>query len=77
MAATPKQVHLAKELSHSAPLINCRFDPSGKFLFVHRESELLIVHDFLVPAPDTVAVGGPRKKGFQSPSTPVSNSVSG
>ena len=51
--------------------------PSVKFLFVHRESELLIVQDFLVPTPDTIAVGGPRKKVSSPPSTPVSNSVSG
>ena len=42
MAANPKQVHLAKELSYSAPLINCRFDPSGKFLFVTAEDRSII-----------------------------------
>ena len=42
MAANPKQVHLTKELSHSAPLINCRFDPSGKFLFVTAEDRSII-----------------------------------
>ena len=42
MAANPKQVHLAKELSHSAPLINCRFDPKGQHVFATAEDRAII-----------------------------------
>jgi len=29
----PKQVHVAKELKHNSPIISCRFDPTGKYVF--------------------------------------------
>ena len=28
-----KSVHIDKEWKHDAPLIGCRFDPSGRFVF--------------------------------------------
>jgi len=29
----PTKTHVAKELKHDSPLISCRFDPTGRFLF--------------------------------------------
>jgi WD40 repeat protein len=29
----PAQTHLVQELKHNSPLIGCRFDPSGRFVF--------------------------------------------
>ncbi len=37
MKADPKQVHVEKEYSCPAPLINCRFDPTGKYVFTTAE----------------------------------------
>ena len=42
MAVDAKQVHLAKSLAHTAPLINCRFDPSGEFLFATAEDRAIL-----------------------------------
>lgn len=42
MAVDPKQVHVAKSLTHTAPLINCRFDPSGQYLFATAEDRAII-----------------------------------
>ena len=27
------KTHIAKELKHDSPIISCRFDPTGKYLF--------------------------------------------
>lgn len=37
MAADPKLAHLAQELTADAPLIACRFDPAGKYVFATSE----------------------------------------
>ncbi|HEX5271075.1 MAG TPA: hypothetical protein VFW33_11330, partial [Gemmataceae bacterium] len=29
----PQKVRMAQELKHTSPLIGCRFDPSGRFVF--------------------------------------------
>jgi WD40 repeat protein len=31
--ADPAQTHLAKELKHTSPLLSCRIEPSGRFIF--------------------------------------------
>jgi WD40 repeat protein len=33
VAADPTAVHVAEELAHDRPLISCRFDPTGQFVF--------------------------------------------
>lgn len=38
MAADPKQAHLARELEAEAPLMACRFDPTGRFVFATAEN---------------------------------------
>lgn len=37
MSAEPTQTHLALELDHKAPLIACRFDATGRFVFAAAE----------------------------------------
>lgn len=38
MAADPKLAHVAQELAAEAPLMACRFDPTGKFVFASAEN---------------------------------------
>ncbi|GIW94469.1 MAG: hypothetical protein KatS3mg110_2510 [Pirellulaceae bacterium] len=37
VAADPKAVHVAEEFQHDRPLISCRFDPTGRFVFACSE----------------------------------------
>lgn len=37
MTAEPEKTHLIKEFDHKKPLIACRFDPTGKLVFVSSE----------------------------------------
>lgn len=37
-----KQTHLARTLAHSAPLIDCRFDPVGKSVFASSQDRTLV-----------------------------------
>jgi WD40 repeat protein len=32
-AADPTKTHVARELKHGSPLVSCRFDPTGRFVF--------------------------------------------
>jgi WD40 repeat protein len=36
-AADPTQTHIAKSLPHTSPLISCRFDPTGRYVFAGAE----------------------------------------
>jgi WD40 repeat protein len=38
-AAEPEKTHVAKEFTHKRPLIACRFDPTGKFVFASAEDD--------------------------------------
>ena len=42
MTADPEATHVARELEYDAPLINCRFDPTGKFVFATAEDRSII-----------------------------------
>lgn len=42
MKADPKQTHVAVEWSHDAPLINCRFDPKGRYVFATSEDRSVV-----------------------------------
>jgi len=37
--AEPEKVHVGKELKHKSPLIACRFDPKGRFVFASAEDD--------------------------------------
>lgn len=39
--ADPALIHVAQELKHSSPLICCRFDPSGKYVFASAEDNTI------------------------------------
>ncbi|HKB01374.1 MAG TPA: hypothetical protein VKD90_04100 [Gemmataceae bacterium] len=45
MAIDYKQARVALELKHPRPLIGCRFDPTGRFLFVSAEDNTLQRYD--------------------------------
>src|SRR5262245_66555380 len=47
---------LERELKHVRPLIGCRFDPSGRFLFVSSEDETIQRFDLLTG--DKTALAG-------------------
>ena len=44
-AADPTQAHVAAEWEHDAPLINCRFDPTGRFVFATSEDRSILRFD--------------------------------
>ena len=37
MKADPKQTYVSSEWKHTAPLIACRFDPQGRYVFTSSE----------------------------------------
>jgi WD40 repeat protein len=41
----PAKTHLVKEYKHTSPLIGCRFDPSGKFVFAGAQDNCMIRWD--------------------------------
>ncbi len=41
MPADPKQAHVAQELPAEAPLMACRFDPTGKYVFASAENRTI------------------------------------
>src|SRR6188768_3243206 len=43
----PTAARLERELKHARPLIGCRFDPSGRFLFVSAEDDSVQRFDLL------------------------------
>ncbi|MFO0811250.1 MAG: hypothetical protein U0746_21685 [Gemmataceae bacterium] len=51
----PVQTKLDRELKHGSPLIGCRFDPYGRFLFASAQDETLQRFDLLTGAKATFA----------------------
>jgi WD40 repeat protein len=47
MAIDFKQIRVGLELKHPSPLIGCRFDPSGRYLFVSAEDGTVQRYDLL------------------------------
>lgn len=45
MAADPTKTHVTKTLAHTAPLLGCRFDPTGKFVFAGTEDNKVVRWD--------------------------------
>lgn len=39
MSAQPENTHVVKELKHGKPLVSCRFDPTGRFVFAGCEDD--------------------------------------
>src|SRR6187549_1003389 len=46
----PTKTRLLKELKHGRPLIGCRFDPAGRFLFASSEDDTIQRFDLLTGA---------------------------
>ena len=42
MPAEPTLIHVTKTLAHTSPLISCRFDPTGRFVFAGGEDSKII-----------------------------------
>lgn len=43
--ADPTKTHVAKDLAHDRPLVCCRFDPAGKFVYAGSEDESIVRFD--------------------------------
>ncbi len=39
MTAAPEKTHIAREYTHSRPLIACRFDPRGRSVYASAEDD--------------------------------------
>ena len=50
MPADPLQTHVAKTLAHTAPLLGCRFDPTGRFVFAGGEDNKVVRWEPYCPA---------------------------
>src|SRR6476620_7612330 len=46
----PTAARVERELKHTRPLVGCRFDPSGRFLFVSAEDDSVQRFDLLTGA---------------------------
>ena len=57
-ASDPTKTRLLREWKHASPLIGCRFDPSGRFLFVSAQDNTLQRFDLLT-GDRTALVGHP------------------
>jgi hypothetical protein len=51
----PTAARLEREFKHARPLIGCRFDPAGRFLFVSSEDDGIHRYDLLTGAKATLA----------------------
>ena len=50
MTLDPTTTKLEREFKHARPLIGCRFDPSGRFLFASAEDNTIQRYDLLTGA---------------------------
>src|SRR3954453_753692 len=39
MSVQPEKIHVAKELKYGKPLVSCRFDPAGKYVYAGSEDD--------------------------------------
>ena len=58
MDADPEKAHVAVELKHGKPLIACRFDPTGRYVFGSGEDETIRRWDLTATAGEPVAFAG-------------------
>lgn len=42
MPSDPTSTHIAKTLAHTSPLLSCRFDPTGRFVFAGAEDSKVV-----------------------------------
>jgi WD40 repeat protein len=48
MSVQPEKVHVAKELKYGKPLVSCRFDPTGRYVFAGCEDDTVQRWDLTV-----------------------------
>lgn len=54
-AAEPEKAHVAAEFAAKAPLIACRFEPKGRYLFATAEDDSVLRWDLSAPEPAKAA----------------------
>jgi len=69
----PTAARVARELKHSRPLVGCRFDPSGRFLFASAEDDSIQRFDLLTGTKTAFAGHESWVRGiaFVSPTPPA------
>src|SRR6202521_2726862 len=76
---TPSRTRMALELRHTSPLLSCRFDPSGRFVFAGSQDNS--IQRWELATSDKVALAGHRSwvrgLAFQANSKIVSGDYSG
>jgi WD40 repeat protein len=70
----PTAARLEREFKHGRPLIGCRFDPSGRFLFVSSEDDSIQRFDLLTGAKTALAGHASWARGMAFVSDPVAGS---
>src|SRR3989442_306060 len=73
----PTTTRLEREFKHASPLIGCRFDPTGRFLFASAQDNTLQRYDLLTGAKSSFA-GHPswaRGMAFVGTASPGSGEV--
>src|SRR5438270_9633499 len=51
----PTAARIEREFKHPSPLIGCRFDPSGRFLFATAQDNTILRYDLLTGAKTVLA----------------------
>src|SRR5438067_5966704 len=51
----PTAARIEREFKHPSPLIGCRFDPSGRFLFATAQDNAVLRYDLLTGAKTVLA----------------------
>ncbi len=46
MGATPEKTRVVQDLKHGKPLVSCRFDPTGRYLFAGSEDDTVVRWDW-------------------------------
>jgi WD40 repeat protein len=70
----PTAARLERELKHPRPAIGCRFDPSGRFLFVSSEDDSIQRFDLMTGAKTALAGHTSWVRGMAFVGTPVAGS---
>jgi WD40 repeat protein len=75
----PAAARVERELKHARPLVGCRFDPSGRFLFVSAEDDSIQRFDLLTGAKATLAGHESWVRGvcFAAPNPPAPADLDG
>ncbi len=70
MKAEPEKAHVAVQLKHGKPLIGCRFDPTGRYVFASGEDETIRRWDLTGAGSEPVTFAGHDGWAFALAVTP-------